>query len=79
LMPFQHSEDISIQHEGVAEYEKLAVEPGAPPMMKTAFDFAKQHAAIVERFGRFPHRNAVLGRDSTPEERAFLEQPGSRF
>ena len=42
-------------------------------------DFAKRHLAIIERFGRFPHRNKVLGRESTPEERAFLEQPGSTF
>jgi len=79
LLPFQHSEDLSIQRTGVAEYEKLAAEPDAPAMLAMALDFAKQHAAIIERFGRFPHRNAVLGRESTPEERAFLEQPGSRF
>jgi uncharacterized protein (DUF924 family) len=42
-------------------------------------EFAIRHREIIERFGRFPHRNAVLGRDSTPEELAFLEQPGSSF
>jgi uncharacterized protein (DUF924 family) len=41
--------------------------------------WAEKHRDIVRRFGRFPHRNAVLGRASTPEELAFLEQPGSRF
>lgn len=42
-------------------------------------EWARKHYVIVERFGRFPHRNAVLGRASTPEELAFLKQPGSRF
>jgi uncharacterized protein (DUF924 family) len=79
LMPFQHSEDITIQRTGVAEYEKLAAEPGAPALMKMTLDYARKHQEIIERFGRFPHRNEVLGRESTPEERAFLEQPGSRF
>ena len=79
LMPYQHSEDLSYQRTGVAEYEKLAAEPDAPPQLVGALDFARRHLAIIERFGRFPHRNAALGRESTPEERAFLEQPGSRF
>jgi len=82
LVPFQHSEDLSIQREGVAEYEKLANDPEAKdcaPMLKMSLDFAKRHLEIIERFGRFPHRNKVLGRESTPEERAFLEQPGSSF
>ena len=42
-------------------------------------DFAERHRVIVERFGRFPHRNRILGRESTAEELAFLEQPGSSF
>ena len=42
-------------------------------------DYAERHRVIVERFGRFPHRNAVLGRDSTPEELEFLQQPNSSF
>ena len=47
--------------------------------MAEALDYALRHHAIVQRFGRFPHRNAILGRASTPEELAFLEQPGSGF
>ena len=46
---------------------------------KNYLDFAKAHKAIVERFGRYPHRNATLGRASTPEEIEFLEEPGSSF
>ena len=79
LLPYQHSEDMHYQRIGLAEYEKLAAEPGAPPLFAGALEFAKRHAEIIERFGRFPHRNEVLGRESTPEGRAFLQQPGSRF
>jgi uncharacterized protein (DUF924 family) len=43
------------------------------------FDWAEKHAVVVRRFGRYPHRNAILGRPSTPEELAFLAQPGSSF
>ena len=41
--------------------------------------FEQRHQAIIERFGRYPHRNAILGRESTPEELAFLKEPGSGF
>jgi uncharacterized protein (DUF924 family) len=44
-----------------------------------AIDYAQRHLVIIERFGRFPHRNAALGRKSTPEEVEFLKQPGSSF
>jgi uncharacterized protein (DUF924 family) len=54
-----------------------------PPEERAAFDgftdYAERHHAIIARFGRFPHRNAALGRDSTAEEIAFLRQPGSSF
>jgi uncharacterized protein (DUF924 family) len=46
---------------------------------QSTLEYAKKHAAIVERFGRFPHRNQILGRQSTAEETAFLALPGSRF
>ncbi|MEJ7600540.1 MAG: DUF924 family protein [Kofleriaceae bacterium] len=86
LLPYQHTEDRTVQAEGVAAYASLledARRGGADEetikRMTTGLDFAKQHAAIIERFGRFPHRNVALGRSSTPEEQAFLTQPGSRF
>jgi uncharacterized protein (DUF924 family) len=47
--------------------------------MEGALAFEARHKVIIERFGRFPHRNAILGRASTPQERAFLETPGSSF
>ena len=51
----------------------------AEPGLEYNFDFAKEHAAVIERFGRFPSRNAALGRASTPEEAAYLAQPGRRW
>jgi len=47
--------------------------------MENNLDFERRHKAIIDRFGRYPHRNAVLGRASTPEELAFLSEPGSSF
>jgi uncharacterized protein (DUF924 family) len=80
-MPFMHSEDLVMQDRAVALFSALAVD--APPALReqltSAANYARQHREIVARFGRFPHRNAVLGRPSTPEEAAFLQQPGSSF
>ena len=70
-MPYMHSESKSI-HE-VAE--RLFNENGP----KSNYDFELRHKAIIDRFGRYPHRNAMLGRQSTEEELAFLVQPGSSF
>lgn len=79
LMPLQHAEDLETQRESVAVFESLAAEFPDDQRIAAALQFAKQHAAIVERFRRFPHRNAALRRESTPEEVAFLKQPGSSF
>lgn len=73
-MPFQHAESREVQRRSLALFEALA-QDGLPGPL----DWARKHAAVIERFGRYPHRNAVLGRASTPEEIAFLQQPGSRF
>lgn len=70
-LPYMHSESAAIQQVSVALYERN----GLPDNL----DFARRHKAIVDRFGRYPHRNAILGRASTPEEIAFLAEPGSRF
>jgi uncharacterized protein (DUF924 family) len=70
-MPFQHSERLEDQERGVALFAGNDVADGLKWM--TA------HRDIIARFGRFPHRNAVLGRDSTAEELDFLQQPGSSF
>ncbi|MFC0201658.1 DUF924 family protein [Paracoccus rhizosphaerae] len=64
-LPFMHSEDLADQERSVALYEALGDD--------NSLRFARDHRDIVARFGRFPHRNAVLGRDSTPEEAEFLK------
>jgi uncharacterized protein (DUF924 family) len=80
-MPLMHAEDVDLQHKSVAAFERLC--RAAPETLRKAveqtLDYAKKHAEIVERFGRFPHRNTILGRSSTPEEVTFLTQPGSSF
>jgi uncharacterized protein (DUF924 family) len=74
-LPFEHSEDLAEQRRSVQLFAALDEEAG----MADAFDYALRHYCVIQRFGRFPHRNASLGRASTTEEGAFLEQPGSRF
>lgn len=71
-LPYMHSEVIADQDACVALFEQL---PGAANNL----DFAERHRAVIRRFARFPHRNRILGRPSTPDELAFLEQPGSSF
>ncbi len=70
-MPYQHSESPRIHEFAVALFESLA-DP-------ESLDFERRHKAIIDRFGRYPHRNRVLGRASTAEEIAFLKEPGSSF
>ena len=80
-LPFEHAEDRAAQEESVRLYTALAAE-GVGPQARTlaeTLDYAVRHREIVARFGRFPHRNEVLGRASTAEEIEFLKQPGSRF
>jgi uncharacterized protein (DUF924 family) len=80
-MPLQHSEALDVQDESVAAYRRLVDEsPEAwRAVLAGPLDYACRHRDIVARFGRFPHRNAVLGRDSTPEETEWLEGGGERF
>jgi uncharacterized protein (DUF924 family) len=80
-MPLMHSEQLGMQDRCVALFDALARE-AAPPLREQArnsLDYAERHRAIVRRFRRFPHRNALLGRTSTAEELEFLTQPGSSF
>ena len=71
LMPLMHSEDLTVQEAALPLFERFA-DP------RTA-DFARRHRDVIARFGRFPHRNAALGRVASAEELAFLQTPGSRF
>jgi uncharacterized protein (DUF924 family) len=70
-MPFMHSESLKIHVVAVELFEKNGLQAN--------LDYEIEHMAIIEKFGRYPHRNEVLGRESTAEERAFLQQPGSGF
>ena len=70
-MPYMHSESLLVHQQAL----RLFAQPGLEDNLR----YEQQHLAIIERFGRYPHRNAILGRPSTPDERAFLAQPGSSF
>jgi uncharacterized protein (DUF924 family) len=80
-MPFMHSEEIGMQDRSVALFTELA--ESAPSELRgsaqAGVQFAEKHREIIARYGRFPHRNTVLGRQSTPDEQAFIAQPGSGF
>ena len=75
-LPFEHAEDLAMQARAVDLFQRLSQpQPGFESML----DYAQRHQEVIARFGRFPHRNAILGRASTPEEVEFLRQPGSSF
>ena len=71
LLPYMHSESKQIHVVAETLFREFA--PAGN------YDFGLKHKVIIDRFGRYPHRNAILGRTSTPEELAFLNQPGSGF
>ncbi|MEO1149090.1 MAG: DUF924 family protein [Cyanobacteria bacterium J06638_22] len=75
-LPLEHSETLEDQHRSVALVETLKEEDTD---LADAYDYALRHRDVIQRFGRFPHRNIILGRQSTSEEIDFLQQPGSRF
>ncbi len=74
-LPFEHSEDLEDQRRAVELFHRLAEETGQEDLLV----YAVRHLKIIERFGRFPHRNEILGRRTTPEEAEFLKEPGSSF
>jgi len=74
-MPFEHAEDVAAQRRSLELFGALGNEMNEP----SGLLWAQKHADVIFRFGRFPHRNAILGRASTPEELEFLTQQGSRF
>lgn len=80
-LPLEHAEAKGLQQLSVRCFEQLAgaVAPAWRKDYDSFLDHARRHCEVIERFGRFPHRNAVLGRESTPEEREFLKQRGSSF
>jgi len=82
-MPLMHSEDMSMQEKSIECFSNLAKEfatsESIAKMVSGSFEYAMKHYEIVKRFGRYPHRNAILGRESTPEEIEFLSEPGPSF
>ena len=80
-LPFEHAESMADQDRAVNLFQSLLehVPPPHRPTFRGYLDFAVQHRDVIARFGRFPHRNRVLGRTTTDAERVFLSQPGSSF
>jgi uncharacterized protein (DUF924 family) len=80
-LPLEHAESNAMQDLSVSLFEMLARDAAADErtMFDNFLDYARQHRDVVARFGRFPHRNEILGRPSTAAEIEFLKQPGSRF
>ena len=74
-LPYEHDESLDSQRESLRLFKPFEAEPGGASYYRSAL----RHAAVIKRFGRFPHRNALLGRASTEEEAAFLRKPGSSF
>lgn len=75
-LPFEHAEDLGMQERALALFGGLAGDDAA---LADTLEWARKHHAVIARFGRFPHRNAILGRISTAQELEFLAQPGSSF
>ncbi len=75
-LPYEHSEDLAMQDRSVTLFAGLAE---GREGFGAYLDYAEKHRAVIRRFGRFPHRNAILGRASTPEEIEYLAQPGAGF
>jgi uncharacterized protein (DUF924 family) len=83
-VPLMHSESLTLQQAMVAKFESLSAlaalrSPHNREFFEYSLDYARRHCQVVETFGRFPHRNAILGRTSTPSELEFLQRAGSSF
>ena len=80
-MPLQHTEATEVQDESVAAFRRLVAE--SPAQLRSTFEealeWAEKHRSLIRQFGRFPHRNAILGRESTPEEQAYLQKNSESF
>ena len=74
-LPYEHAEDVMAQEESMRLFASLPAGAERDDLLA----WARKHHEVIRRFGRFPHRNGILGRASTPDEEAFLAQPGSRF
>lgn len=81
LLPLEHSESAADQQACVSAFEALerASRPAFRPLIRNSSDYARQHQKVITQFGRFPHRNKILGRDNTAAETEYLNQPGAGF
>lgn len=80
-LPLEHAEDAALQAQSVALFQRLADEaaPEQQAFFAGTLDYARKHEDVIRQFGRFPHRNAIVGRESTPAEKDYLAQPGAGF
>ncbi len=81
-LPLEHSEDLLMQEHSVVAFEQLHQEAATPELREffaNTLDYAIRHREVIAQFGRFPHRNAMLGRESTASERDYLSKPGAGF
>ena len=80
-LPLEHAEDMALQQRSVSLFEALHAEAPLEQRERYAMflDYARRHREVIARFGRFPHRNAVLNRTDTPDEVSYLAQPGAGF
>lgn len=80
-LPLEHAEDMALQERSVAAFQALADGAGADTreFLAGTLDYALRHREVIARYGRFPHRNAILGRESSAEEQEYLAQPGAGF
>ena len=76
-LPFEHAENLAHQDEALRLFAGLAAE--APALAEEHLQWARKHHEVIARYGRFPHRNPILGRVSTPQELLYLAQPGAGF
>ena len=81
FLPLEHSEALAQQDLCVEQFETLVrtARPAFRPLIERSLDYAHQHRDLIRKYGRFPHRNAILDRENTEEEAAFLSQPGAGF
>lgn len=77
----EHAENLAVQDLAVAHFTALRdiAAEHEQALFRDFLDYAERHREVISRFGRFPHRNAILGRDSSDAEQSFLQQPGSSF
>ena len=81
LMPLEHSETLEDQNACVTAFENLLESSRSAfrPLLENSLDYARQHRDVIAQFGRFPHRNAILDRESSADEAEYLKKPGSGF